>query len=89
MAFCQAILDHFAGGGSVEGAEEPLRVYLACYRGLLENHDGRAHQTLQDGYTLLQENVSRLKDETTRRMYVDNVPWRRAVKEIWEQIRAG
>lgn len=89
LVHSQAILDHFAAGGTSEGAEEPLRVYLACYQGLQENGDERARRMLQDGYALLLENVNRLTDGTARRMYVENVPWRRAVKETWEQIQAG
>jgi len=62
-----------------KGAEEPLRMFHALYRALLESRDPRVTIVLQNAVRLLDAQVSKLRSEDARRMYVDNVPWRRAL----------
>jgi hypothetical protein len=76
----EVILSHLADGGTLDGAEEPLRIYLACYLALKKMQDPRARDIMQTAAHLLETQVSHIHDEETRRRYVDNVPWRR---EIW------
>jgi predicted ATPase/class 3 adenylate cyclase len=79
------ILSHFTNGGNLDGTEEPLRVYLIVYLTLIANHDPRAGQILEDAHSLLEEHVSRIQDPSNKKMYVNNVPWRRQIEELWEQ----
>lgn len=79
MRHAETILSYLGGGGTLEGAEEPLRIYLACYTALVKLKDARADQILLTSAQLLTSQVSRIQDEETRRRYVDNIPWRRAI----------
>jgi tetratricopeptide (TPR) repeat protein len=77
----EKILRHFDEGGSLEGTDEPLRVYHACYQFLYRKKDPRAQKVLQDANQLLEAQVSNFKDETARTLFVENIPWRRAIYE--------
>jgi class 3 adenylate cyclase/tetratricopeptide (TPR) repeat protein len=84
LGHTEVILAHLAGGGTFEGTEEPLRIYLACYNALEKAKDPRAHDLLQTAVRLLEAQVSRFRDEAVRRMYVQNVPWRLSIQKAWE-----
>jgi predicted ATPase/class 3 adenylate cyclase len=89
LMYVEKILLHLAEGGSLEGTEEPLRVYLSVYLTLIANRDPRAAQILEAAYALLQAQVDRIQDQTGKKMYVQNVPWRRQIEEIWQQKQAS
>ncbi len=78
------VLAHLAGGGTFEGTEEPLRIYLACYRALEKQKDPRSHAVLSDAAALLNAQASKFGDEVSRRNYIENVPWRRAIRDAWK-----
>lgn len=75
------ILGYLSEGGTLDGTEEPLRVYLACFDVLDKTADPRAPAVLQVAVQLLEEQASKISDEKSRRMYVENVPWRRAIEQ--------
>ena len=74
-----------ANGGNLDGAEEPLRVYLTVYLTLTAHHDTHADQILEDAHSLLQEQVKMIQNRTDKEKYVQNVPWRREIEELWKQ----
>jgi hypothetical protein len=61
--------------------DEPLRVYYTCYQYLRRREDPRAGQVLKVAKDLLEGQVSRFSDEVDRKRYVENIPWRLAVRE--------
>ena len=67
----------------LDGTEDPLRVYYACYLALAAVQDRRAEEMLHAAAELLDQQVSRLRDETSRQMFVKNVPWRMAIRQEW------
>ena len=77
------IVKYLSEGGNLEGTEEPLRVYLACYIVLERLVDTRANGLLQTAMSLLESQVSKIDDEYARRTYVESVPWRRAIDGAW------
>ncbi len=79
MQEAETILAHLASGDTLDGSEEPLRIYLACYQALEQNGDSRAAEILRLAANQLENQMARIGDEDARRRYVDNVPWRRAV----------
>jgi class 3 adenylate cyclase/tetratricopeptide (TPR) repeat protein len=79
LAETEKILSYLESAGSLEGTEEPLRVYYACYLALEENQDVRSRALLQAAGKLLDAQVSKLRDEEARRMFIENVPWRLAI----------
>lgn len=76
----ERILAHLAGGGTLNGTDEPLRVYFQCFRLLEKKQDPRSTRVLQDAMQMLDAQLANLRDEHAREMYVENVPWRRALK---------
>jgi tetratricopeptide (TPR) repeat protein len=84
----EKILTFLASGLTLDGTEEPLRVYYACYRLLEKKQDPRARQILQSAVKLLDAQVSALKDETARNRYIENIPWRRAIRDLAHLFRS-
>jgi hypothetical protein len=70
----EIILAYMDSGGTLDGAEEPLRVYYACYQLLNKKQDPRSQQILQIATQLLETQVSKFKDARSRKMYAENVP---------------
>ena len=85
----EKIILHLENGGTFEGTEEPLRIYLACYRALQKLRDPRSTALLQNAVKLLETQVSRLHDVQARQMFIQNVPCRRAIQDAWENLQRG
>jgi predicted ATPase/class 3 adenylate cyclase len=85
----ERILSHLAAGGNFKGTEEPLRIYLTVYLSLVTNHDARAGQVLEDAHTLLSEQVSKIQEQVHKKMFIQNVPWRRRIEDLWQQKSAS
>jgi class 3 adenylate cyclase/tetratricopeptide (TPR) repeat protein len=85
MQDVEAILTHLAKGGTFEGTEEPLRIYYVCYLALDKIRDPRSSILLTKAVELLDSQVSKLRDELSRQMFVKNVPWRLAIQQIKPQ----
>ena len=83
LAETEKILAYLYSGDSLEGTEEPLRVYHACFLVLKQNQDSRSQAVLQAAGKLLDTQVSKLRDEGSRRMFIENVPWRLAIYNEW------
>ncbi|HEX5807196.1 MAG TPA: tetratricopeptide repeat protein, partial [Anaerolineales bacterium] len=82
----ERILGFLDGGGTLEGTDEPLRVYYLCHRFLQRTGDSRAKRILENAGGLLEARVSRMEDENTRQRYIESTPWRQA---IWNWMRAS
>lgn len=76
----EKIIAYLDDGGTLEGTEEPLRVYYACYLALERTRDPRSSSILRDAMQLLDAQVANLADERAREMFVENVPWRSALQ---------
>jgi class 3 adenylate cyclase/tetratricopeptide (TPR) repeat protein len=81
MQGVEHILSYLASGGTLEGTEEPLRIYHACYMALKQANDPRSGRLLDQAAALLDSQVSKLRDERSREMFVRNVPWRLAIQK--------
>jgi len=77
----ERILAHLSEGGTLNGTDEPLRVYYNCFQLLAKKQDPRSTQVLQAGIRLLDEQVSKFKDAHSRKRYVESVPWRLALRK--------
>ena len=51
----------------------------------MKQKDPRATVVLQNAKQLLGAQVSKLRSDEARRMFVQNVPWRRAIYELADQ----
>lgn len=77
----ETILKFIANGKPLDSVDEPLRVYYTCYQYLRRREDPRAGQVLKVAKDLLEAQVSKFSDEVDRKRYVENIPWRLAVRE--------
>jgi adenylate cyclase len=82
LAHVADILAHLADS-TLEGADEPLRVYLTCYEVLYTTRDARAAAILDAAYGLLHERAARISDHATRRTFLEDVPYHRQLTAIW------
>ncbi|MBN2119124.1 MAG: tetratricopeptide repeat protein [Anaerolineales bacterium] len=88
MAETEKIISYLQTDGTLEGTEEPLRVYYACYLALEKTQDPRSRAVLDSAVQLLETQVSKLRDERSRQIYVENIPWRLAIQRAWQEKSA-
>ncbi len=65
------------------GTEEPLRLYLSCYRVLQAAHDPRAREVLHAARGLLEAWAARLPDAEQRCAFLENVAVHRELRREW------
>ena len=70
---------------TLDGTDEPLRVYLTCVQVLAANDDPRAPAVLDAAHTLLQTRAARIHDDSLRQTFLHDVPEHR---ELLERYRA-
>jgi tetratricopeptide (TPR) repeat protein len=75
----ELLIEYMVKDNSFEGAEEPLRIYLALFEHLGKLKDPRAALVLRNAKQLLDTQVSKLRSDEARIKFVENVPWRRAI----------
>ena len=88
MATVAEIVAHFDGGGSIDGTEDPLWIYLTCHEVLAAGGSPRAGEFLTLAHRLLGERAALLGDEE-RASFLANVPTNRAVVTAWAVARAA
>ncbi len=71
---------------SLDGTDEPLRIYLTCYQILSAAADPRAPEILDQGYRQLQAQAAAIPDPTVRRSFLENVAAHRELARAWENI---
>jgi DNA-binding SARP family transcriptional activator/predicted ATPase len=72
-AYVDTILDHLRTS-TLDGAEEPARVFLTCFLVLRATHDPRAPAVLDAGCRLLQARATSIVDADRRQMFFENIP---------------
>ncbi len=82
--YVEQIWEYMQEHPDLEGLEEPVRVYLTCYRALQSVDDDRADDVLQAAYHLLQTRAAAIEDETHRRTFLENVAVHRKIVERME-----
>jgi tetratricopeptide (TPR) repeat protein len=78
------ILVHLDGGSSLDGTDEPLRVYLSCYLVLKAVKNERAASILETAHKILLERANKIKNESLRHTFLENVPYHREILVAWE-----
>jgi DNA-binding SARP family transcriptional activator/predicted ATPase/DNA-binding transcriptional ArsR family regulator len=75
--------------GTLESADEPLRIYLTCYRVLRAGHDLRADEVLTVAHRLLQVQAAQIEDAALRRTFLENVSAHREILAAYRQRHKG
>ena len=73
MALTEEILTYLSQH-SLNGTEDPTRIYLTCYHILMAASDPRASQVLAAGHANLQERAAKISDDAMRHSLLDNIP---------------
>ena len=76
------VVAHFDAGGSVDGSEDPMWIYLTCHQVLAAARSARAAEFLDRAHTLLVERARPL-DDAERASFLVNVPSHRAIVAAW------
>lgn len=84
----EKILRFLESGSPLTGLDEPLWVYYTCYRFLERTKDPRTDWVLRQAKELLNAQTSRFSSEADRGRYIENIPWRRALRDV-VQARLG
>ena len=82
VEYVEPILAHLAGGGTLDGVDEPLRVELTCVQVLQAAGDERFRAILEQACRKLRELEASAPDEATRRKLLEDVPWNREIIAI-------
>jgi tetratricopeptide (TPR) repeat protein len=82
----EPVLAHLEGGGSLDGCDDPLRVYLTGYQVLRAAGDPRAVGLLETAYRQLQERAAKIRDAELRDSILNNVAHHREICEAWETL---
>jgi tetratricopeptide (TPR) repeat protein len=82
----QGILDHLQAN-TLEGTDEPFRVYLTCYRVLHGSQDPRAETILTTAHGLLLAQAAKIGDRGLQRSFLENVVTHRELLEAWQEHR--
>ena len=79
------VVRHFDAGGTVDGTEDPLWIYLTCYDVLRAAASSRAIDFLERGHVLLMQRAGLLA-AAERDSFLGQVPSHRAVVAAWAEL---
>jgi anti-anti-sigma factor len=72
---------------SVDGMEDPFRLYLTSYRVLQAGEDPRAETVLIAAHDLLQERAAAIREEATRQRFLQGIAANRAIEQEYQRTR--
>ncbi|HZD56895.1 MAG TPA: tetratricopeptide repeat protein [Anaerolineales bacterium] len=81
------ILNHLDIGGSLDGTDEPLKVYLTCYSVLEAAHDERAALVLETAHTMLLARANHIQDKAARLAFLEDIPYHRELLAAWDRYQ--
>jgi diguanylate cyclase (GGDEF)-like protein len=74
---------------SLDGNDEPFRVWLTCYQVLEAAQDPRSADILERAYQLLLSRGGQIQDEDLRRSFVENVDAHQSLVGAWQAYSAS
>jgi tetratricopeptide (TPR) repeat protein len=80
----EKVLAYLEQGGTLAGVEEPLRIHYACYLALERAQEARADTVLRMAIEIMDAQLAKLRDERSRHVFVENVPWRQVLWRAWQ-----
>ncbi|NUM47850.1 MAG: tetratricopeptide repeat protein [Anaerolineales bacterium] len=83
--YVHLILPLLSQNPTLDGSEEPFRVYLTCYHTLTAVGDPEAPPLLRRAYELLLARSERILDTDMRRKFLENNPWHLEVMALWQK----
>jgi hypothetical protein len=74
---------------SLDGTDEPFRVYLTCYDGLRAAADDRAYGLLHEAQEMLLDRARKIDEPELRRSFLQRVPAHRELAQRWQNRDSG
>jgi predicted ATPase/class 3 adenylate cyclase len=84
-----AILAQLEQDGTLEGTDQPLRVYLSCYLVLSGMEDPRASGILNTAHDMLKTRANGIPDPSGRQVFLEKITYNREILSLWEQRHGG
>jgi predicted ATPase/class 3 adenylate cyclase len=84
-AHVEDILTHLATGGSTDGTDQPLRIYLTCFRVLEAAHDPCADALLTTMHAMFEQRAAKITDPDAQRMFRNNIAHNREIASAWAE----
>jgi predicted ATPase/class 3 adenylate cyclase len=72
---------------TLSSSEAPGFVHFNCYQVLRAANDPRAATLLDEGYNFIMARAAKIRDASTRRSHLENVPWLRALLAAWSDAQ--
>ncbi len=79
------ILAQLEQDGTLEGTDQPLRVYLSCYIVLSGMDDPRAKGILNTAHDMIKTRANRISDPSGRKVFLENITYNREILSLWEK----
>jgi diguanylate cyclase (GGDEF)-like protein len=83
------VILNYVQKNSLDGNDEPFRVWLTCSQVLEANQDQRTQEVTERAYDLLNERASQIQDEELRRSFLENVSAHRELVDIYKRYSMG
>ncbi len=80
----ERVLSFIQKDASLEGTDQPIRVYLNCYLVLTALNDPRAGNILAQGCELLNTRAAGIADAAAREMFLEGVSFHREIMLVWK-----
>jgi class 3 adenylate cyclase/tetratricopeptide (TPR) repeat protein len=79
------VLAQMEEDGTLEGTDEPLRVYLNCCLVLNALGDRRATAVLRTAHDMLKTRANGISDPSARQAFLQNISYNREILSLWEK----
>lgn len=85
LQIVERILAFLGDDITLDGVDQPFRVYLTCVQILRQHNDPRAESLLQKACALLEEQAAEIHDEAMHRSFLENMEWHRELAALGKQ----
>ncbi len=87
VQYINPIIEFLEPGGTLDGTDEPILVYLTCYQVLHAAGDTRSKNILEAGHLLLLSRGAGIIDEIMRNNFYENIPHNKVLLSEWKALQ--
>jgi tetratricopeptide (TPR) repeat protein len=87
VQYINPIIEFLEPGGTLDGTDEPILVYLTCYQVLHAAGDTRSKNILEAGHILLLSRGAGIIDEIMRNNFYENIPHNKVLLSEWKALQ--
>jgi len=83
----QAILPFIHKENGLDGTDDPIKVYLACYLVLKLENKSEADLVLESAYKVLQSRAANIENPDARHSFLKKIPHHQEIRIAWQEIQ--